>query len=75
MGKGIDAARAIPGSELHAAMIDDMKDQLIIVLMKRLAKDGQVRVPVAELDDTGNDVLAFSISEDRVFHFELSKKS
>ncbi len=74
MGKGIDAARAIPGNELHAAVLDDFKDQLLIVLMKRLAVDGKVDIPIAETDDTGSDMLAMSV-EDGVFHFVLSKKS
>ena len=73
MGKGIDAARAIPGGELHAAVMDDFKDQLIIVLMKRLAVAGKVSIPVAETDDTGGDMLSFSVN-DGVFNFQLSKK-
>ena len=51
MGKGIDLARA--AAPEHAAMLDDFKDQLLIVLVKRLAKDGVLEVPVAEVDDTG----------------------
>lgn len=73
MGKGIDAARSIPGGELHAEVMDDFKDQLIIVLMKRLAVNGEVTIPVAETDDTGGDMLAFRI-ENGAFHFTLSKK-
>ena len=53
MGKGIKLARQIPGHELHAQVLDDFKDQLLIVLMKRLAdKDGRVVIPVAETDNT-----------------------
>lgn len=73
MGKGIDMARA--DAPEHAAMLDDLKDQLLIVLIKRLAVDGKLDLPVAEIDSTGGDLLAFSIDpETRVFHFELRKK-
>ena len=73
MGKGIDMARA--DAPEYAAMLDDLKDQLLIVLIKRLAVDGKLDLPVAEIDSTGGDLLAFSIDpETRVFHFELRKK-
>lgn len=72
MGKGIDLAR--PTAPEHAQVMDDFKDQLLIVLMKRLQKlSGPVSIPVAECDDTGQDLLALSIT-DRTFHFTLSKK-
>ena len=74
MGKGIDLARAA-GAGLHADVLDDFKDQLLIVLLKRLAKDGKVGIPCREMDDTGGDVVSFRIDENRVFHFELGKKS
>lgn len=76
MGKGIDAAR--DDAPEHAAVMDDMKDQLLITLFKRLGKDtgGKVDIPFDELDDTGGDLLSFSINQkDRVFYFDLSKKS
>jgi hypothetical protein len=58
----------------HAAVIDDMKDQLLIAFLKRLG--GKIVMPVAEVDDTGNDLFAFRIDfETRNFHFELRKKS
>lgn len=69
MGKGIDAAR--PHAPLHAAVLDDFKEQLLIVFLKRLG--GKISVPVAEVDDTGGDLLAFSVV-DGVFHFETRKK-
>ena len=71
MGKGIDLARQ--DSPEHAEMLDDFKDQLLIVFLKRLG--GKVSIPVAEVDDTGGDMLAFRIDENRVFHFETRKKS
>lgn len=48
MGQGIDAART--ENPHHAALMDDLKDQLLIVFLKRLG--GQVSIPVAEIDDT-----------------------
>jgi hypothetical protein len=73
MGKGTNAAR-LAGAGLHADVIDDFKDQLLIVLLKRLAEDGKVTIAVSEMDDTGQDLVSFCV-RDRVFHFELSKKS
>lgn len=69
MGKGIDMARA--DAPEHAAIMDDFKDQLLIVLFKRLG--GKVSIPVAEVDDTGRDTLSFNII-DRTFHFQVGKK-
>ncbi|NGO50413.1 hypothetical protein [Allomesorhizobium camelthorni] len=69
MGKGIDMARAFAPE--HAAMLDDFKDQLLIVLVKRLG--GKVNIPVEEVDGTGQDLLMFSV-RDRVFQFEARKK-
>lgn len=70
MGKGIEAARL--DAPEHAAVMDDFKDQLLIVFLKRLG--GKVSIPVAEIDDTGGDMLSFQII-DRTFHFTASKKS
>jgi hypothetical protein len=77
MGKGIDMARA--DAPEHAAVMDDFKDQLLIVLIKRLAdKDGKLVIPVAETDDTGGDLLAFNVeglgTPTPAFHFYLEKK-
>lgn len=70
MGKGIDLARG--EAPLHAAVLDDLKDQLLICFLKRLG--GRVDIPLAEIDDTGQDLLLLRVV-DRVFHFELKKKS
>lgn len=71
MGKGIEAARAIAPE--HADMIDDLKDQLLIVFLKRLG--GKVVIPVAEVDDTGQDGLVFSVNEvTKDFRFEIVRK-
>lgn len=73
MGKGIDAARA--SAPEHAALLDDFKDQLLIVLLKRLGgKAGRVDIPVAEVDGTGRYVVAFSV-RDGVFHFHVQEKA
>lgn len=76
MGKGIDIARTA-GAGLHADVLDDLKDQLLIVFLKRLQALGHpLDFPVAEIDDTGHDLVGFSIDPvTRNFHFELSKKS
>lgn len=72
MGQGIDLARE--DSPLHAALLDNLKDQLLIVFLKRL--DGNVVIPVLEIDDTGQDLLAFSVDpKSKDFRFELRKKS
>lgn len=69
MGKGIDAIRL--DAPEHAAMLDDFKDQLLVVLIKRLG--GTVDIPVEEVDATGQDLVMFNVV-DRVFHFEARKK-
>lgn len=76
MGKGIDLARTA-GSGLHADVLDDLKDQLLVVFLKRLqALKQPLDFPAAEIDDTGRDLLSFSVDPvTRNFHFELSKKS
>lgn len=71
MGTGTDAARAA-GAGLHADVIDNFKDQLLIVLLKRLG--GKVSIPVSEVDDTGMDIVSMSV-ENRTFNFEVGKKS
>jgi hypothetical protein len=79
MGKGINLGRQLDleagGRGLHADVLDDFKDQLLVVFLKRLKALGHsLEFPVAEVDDTGQDMVAFSIV-DRVFHFDLKKKS
>ena len=69
MGSGIEAAR--DDAPIHAALMDDVKDQLLIVFMRRLG--GRVSVPVAEIDDTGGFTLTLNV-RDGVFNFELGKK-
>lgn len=74
-------------SDVHKKVLDEFKDQLLIAFLKRLG--GTVDMPIREVDDTGQDRLAFSIRVPDaptgelkldarihgVFHFELVKKS
>ena len=69
MGKGIEAARA--DAPHHAAVMDDFKDQLLIVFLRRLGRE--LSIPLSEVDDTGQELMSFSF-ENGVFHFELRKK-
>lgn len=72
MGKGIDMARA--EAPLHAEVLDDFKDQLLVTLLRRLAdKDGNVQVPVADVDANGSYYVGMAV-RDGVFHFEVRKK-
>ena len=70
MGKGIDAAKLLAPE--HAAVMEEMRDQLLIVFLKRLG--GSVTIPVAEVDNTGGDTLALSLRDGK-FHFEIQRKA
>lgn len=74
MGDGIKLA-ALHAPE-HAAMLDNLKDQLLIVFLKRLESMGHpLTFPVGEIDDTGQDLLSFSIDPvTREFRFTVGKK-
>ena len=72
MGKGIDLAREM-GNHEHADAIDNLKEQLLLVLINRLG--GDLKIPADEIDATGGMVLQMSLDGDtRVFHFVVSKK-
>ena len=72
MAKGMDAARA--DAPEHVLALENMKEQLLIVFLKRLG--GNVSIPVSEIDDTGNDLFAFSVDiENNLFNFTIWKKS
>lgn len=78
MGKGRKLARDADlqsgGSGLHADVLEDFKDQLMIALLRRLVdKDGRFSVSVAEVDATGQHLVSFSVN-DGVFNFVVSKK-
>lgn len=71
MGKGIELARTVAPE--HAAMIDNLKDQLLIVFLRRLG--GRLTVPVKEVDDTGGHVFSFKVDPTtREFTFVLEQK-
>ena len=60
MGSGRDLAQQMDPSPVHAQVLEDFKDQLMIVLLKRCAnKNGDVQIPVAELDGTGCYIVSF----------------
>lgn len=69
MGKGIDKAR--DNNPLHAQVIDDFKDQLLIILVKRLG--GKIIIPIKETDDTGNNNLLLAV-RDGNFILEVGTK-
>ena len=70
---GFDLARDA-GAGLHADVLENFRDQLLIVMLRRLAdKTGKVDLPVAEVDATGGFVVWFSVA-DGLFHFEVRKK-
>lgn len=72
MARGIDLAREFAPE--HAALVEAMKEQLLIVFLKRLG--GKIDIPAAEIDATGQDLFCLSVDpQTRVFHFEVRKKS
>lgn len=73
MGQGIDLVRL--DAPEHTAALDNFKDQLLLVLLRRLgALEAPVVIPIAEADDTGGLLGAFKI-EAGAFHFELRRKT
>ena len=61
------------GAPEHARLLEVLKEQLLIVFVKRLG--GDISIPLTEVDDTGQDVLTLSIDDNKVFHFKVIKKS
>ena len=64
-------------SELELAT-SRLKDQMLIVMMKRLLNNqiGVLEFPVAEVDDTGQWTCLLKMDHDRrTFVFQLNKKS
>lgn len=75
MGKGIEIARA--DAPEHAALMDELKDQLLIAFLRRLTNEGtrDLTVPIAEVDATGCYTLSFRVDFDRRdFIFTLKRK-
>jgi hypothetical protein len=68
------AAQLGPDEAVAAHAIASMKEQLLIVLIKRLG--GDIKIPVNEIDDTSQDILSISVDpETRAFRFVTSKKN
>jgi hypothetical protein len=57
----------------HTALFNMLKEQLLIVFLKRMG--GAVEVPLEELNDTGQDLFLMRVDEDNSFHFSLTKKN
>jgi hypothetical protein len=71
MGQGIKLA-AGDNPELAAAL-EDMQDQLVLALIKRLG--GKVTLPVSEIDATGHFILMMEADPMlQAFTFELKRK-
>lgn len=56
-----------------AAQLNRFKDQLIIMLVKRLG--GVVDISIDESNGTGNDILLMESDPIKGFHFEIQKKT
>lgn len=70
MGKGTDLARE--DAPEHAQLIDDLKDQLLLVLLNRLG--GDVTIPVSEVDNTGQFYCMMHLTDNREFVFKIMRK-
>jgi len=65
MGRGNDLA--FKENPEHARALHDMKDQLIIALVKELG--GKIDLPVSKIDNTQGLALSFRITPERIFQF------
>ena len=54
-------------------LVDRFKDQLLIVMLKRLG-GGPLQISIAEIDQTGSDLVTFRLDDDN-FVLDLIKKS
>jgi hypothetical protein len=71
MGKGIELAKSLD-PEIAEAM-EDLRDQLLIVFLKRLG--GVADVSVEEMDATGGVAMTLELTENpKGFRFEIIKK-
>lgn len=55
----------------HAAVLDDFKDQLLLVLLRRMGE--KVSIPVKEVDETGGFICLMSVVDGN-FNFEIRRK-
>ena len=83
MGEGRDMARELSPDAPHHDVLEAFRDQLLICLLQRLADpQGNVYVPVKDVDATGSVVVAFSVQQfepgkpqdGSVFRFKVTKK-
>lgn len=70
MGTGIDAAKAAGGG-IHAEILDNFKDQLLLTLLRRLGPD--VVIPVSEVDESGGYIVLMSVTH-KQFNFTVKPK-
>ena len=74
MGKGIDLALAAEASPEFKQALEDLRDQALIVLVKRYVTE-RTTIPVAEMDDTSNDLLKIEMDPTtRAFTFKVTRK-
>lgn len=66
MRKGMD-------NSPHGKLLNEMLPQLLIAMVKKAG--GTYKIHVSDVDDTGQDLLAFCVDEDKNFIFEVQKKS
>lgn len=72
MGRGTDMARL--DAPEHAALIDNFKEQLLLAMIVKAG--GKYEISVAEVDATGEWVLAFRVDPAaKKFIFEARRKS
>lgn len=69
MGSGIELARK--DAPEHAQALENFRDQLLIALLLRAGPT--VIVPIAEVDATGDYIVAMSITDGN-FNFNVRKK-
>jgi hypothetical protein len=60
-------------TDLPPDAIRRLKDQLLIVFLKRLG--GSASIPITEMDDTGRDMFYMEVDDNQNFNFTLGKKS
>jgi len=73
--KGIGLTLAAADAPEHAELLENFKEQLLLVFVKRLAKGKPLKIPVQEVDDIGGYNLVMSINQQtKEFIFEVVKK-
>lgn len=73
----LDPRRAVQQQrQREVSVLAAFKDQLLMALLVRLVKDGELTVPFGELQDTSNWQIHFERNEiASEFKFKLQKKS